>query len=66
MGEIDPGADKQTSENALTLAAEAQALHKQLLAQEKENKRLSELNEFLEEVSAFFAASRRRSGKGNY
>ena len=64
-GEVDPGAGEQTPETALTLAAEVQELRKQLKAQEKEIKRLNELNEFLEEASAFFAASRRKSGKGN-
>ena len=64
-GEVDTGAGEQTPETALTLAAEVQELRKQLKAQEKEIKRLNELNEFLEEASAFFAASRRKSGKGN-
>lgn len=64
-GEVDPGKGEQTPETALTLAAEVQELRKQLKAQEKEIKRLNELNEFLEEASAFFAASRRKSGKGN-
>lgn len=64
-GEVDSGAGKQAPETALTLAAEVQELRKQLKAQEKEIKRLNELNEFLEEASAFFAASRRKSGKGN-
>ena len=32
-------------------------------ALEKENKRLSEMNEFLEDAAAFFAASRQKSGK---
>ena len=64
-GEVDQGAGKQAPETALTLAAEVQELRKQLKAQEKEIKRLNELNEFLEEASAFFAASRRKSGKGN-
>lgn len=36
-----------------------------LKEQEKEINRLNELNEFLEEASAFFAASRRRSEKPN-
>ena len=62
-GEIDPGAGNQTPETALTLAAENQELRRQLKAQEKEIKRLNELNEFLEEASAFFAASRRKSEK---
>ena len=32
-------------------------------AMEKEIKRLNEMNEFLEDAAAFFAASRRKSGK---
>jgi transposase len=31
--------------------------------QEKENKRLKEMNDFLEDAAAFFAASRQKSGK---
>lgn len=64
-GEIDPGAGNQTPETALTLAAEVQELRRQLKERDKEIKRLNELNEFLEEASAFFAASRRKSGKTN-
>ena len=62
-GEIDPGAGNQTPETALTLAAENQELRRQLKARDKEIKRLNDLNEFLEEASAFFAASRRKSEK---
>ena len=54
-----------TPEDNLNLAEENAQLRKQLKEQEKEIKRLNELNEFLEEASAFFAASRRRSGKPN-
>lgn len=64
-GELDPGLGEQTPETALTLAGENQELRKQLKERDKEIKRLNELNEFLEEASAFFAASRRKSGKGN-
>lgn len=63
-GEVDSGIGEQTPETALTLAAEVQELRKQVKAQEKEIKRLNELNEFLEDASAFFAASRRKSGRG--
>ena len=38
-------------------------LRKRIKALEKENKRLSEMNEFLEDAAAFFAASRQKSGK---
>lgn len=70
-GEIDPGAGEQTPETALTLAAEVQLLRKQIKERDKEIKRLNELNDFLEEASAFFEvmlsfpASRWKSGKGN-
>lgn len=64
-GEIDPGEGNQTPETALTLAAEVQELRRQLKERDKEIKRLNELNEFLEEASAFFAASRRKSEKKN-
>lgn len=64
-GKLDLGPGEQTPKTALTLAAENEELRKQLKAQEKEIKRLNELNEFLEEASAFFAASRRKSGKSN-
>ena len=45
--------------------AENEELRRQLKERDKEIKRLNELNEFLEEASAFFAASRRKSGRGN-
>ena len=62
-GEADPGAGNQTPETALTLAGEVKELRRQLKERDKEIKRLNELNEFLEEASAFFAASRRKSGR---
>ncbi len=61
-GRLDIGKGEQTPET-LTLVAECEELRKQLKARDKEIKRLNELNEFLEEVSAFFAASRWKSGK---
>lgn len=64
-GKLDPGKGEQTPETALTLVEENKELRRQLKAQEKEIRRLNELNEFLEEASAFFAASRRKSGKTN-
>lgn len=48
-----------------SLAEENIQLRKQLREQEKEIRRLNELNEFLGEASAFFAASRLKSGKTN-
>jgi transposase len=62
-GEIDLGRGAQTPQTAMTQAAEIQRLKAANKAMEREIRRLTELNEFLEEASAFFAASRRKSGK---
>ena len=59
-GEIDLGLGNQTPQNGMSLVEEIQALRKANKEQSKEIKRLNELNEFLEEASAFFAASRRK------
>ena len=48
---------------AISLVDENEALRKQVRQLTKEIKRINELNEFLEEASAFFAASRLKSGK---
>ncbi len=56
--ETNSGKDEQTQETALTLVEENKGLHRQLKERDKEIKRLNELNEFLEEVSDFFAVSR--------
>ena len=45
-------------------AEEPALLRRQAKEQEKEIRRLKEENEFLEEASAFFTASRRKSAKG--
>ena len=47
----------------MSLAEELSILRRQVKEQEKEIRRLKEENEFLEEASAFFAASRRKSAK---
>lgn len=62
-GGIDLGQGALEPQSAMTQAAEIQALKAENKAMEREIRRLTELNEFLEEASAFFAASRRRSGK---
>lgn len=62
-GRLDIGEGAHTPKNVRTLNAELIELRKQLKAQEKEIKRLKKENEFLEEASAFFAASRRKSAK---
>ena len=49
--------------NALSLNDELIELRKRVKEQDKEIRRLKEENEFLEEASAFFAASRRKSAK---
>ena len=45
----------------MSLSEEITMLRKQVKEQDKEICRLKEENEFLEEASAFFAASRRKS-----
>ena len=52
-----------TPANALSLNQELIELRKRVKEQEKEIRRLKEENEFLEEASAFFAASRRKSAR---
>ena len=63
-GRLDIGPSSHTPQTAMTLAEEVQMLRRQNKEQEKEIRRLKEENEFLEEASAFFAASRRKSAKG--
>ena len=63
-GAIETGKAKTPAE-AMSIAEENQKLRKELKEQAKEIKRLTELNEFLEEASAFFAARRQKSGKTN-
>ena len=60
-GRLECGA--RTPGNAMSLSEEVTMLRKQVKAQEKEIRRLNELNEFLEEAGAFFAASRQKSKK---
>ena len=62
-GSLDMGKGNQTPDDALNLAQEVQALRKKVKQQEREIKRLREENELLADASAFFAASRRKSGK---
>ena len=62
-GDINLGKGSYTPEEALGLADEVQALKKQMKELTKENKRIKEENEILAEATAFFAASRRKSGK---
>ena len=55
LGHLNVGTGYRTPEDNLNLAEENAQLRKQLKEQEKEIKRLNELNEFLEEASAFFS-----------
>ena len=64
-GRLDLGMGTQKPQTALTLVEEVAQLRKQVKTLSKENRRLQEENEFLAEASAFFAASRRKSAKGN-
>ncbi len=64
-GEIDTGSGSREPEESLNLAQQLQAANKLIKEQEKRIRELEELNEFLEEASAFFAASRQKSGKKN-
>lgn len=64
-GRLSIGENEQStfSQSEVTLNEELVQLRKQVKAQEKEIKRLKMENEFLEEASAFFAASRLKSAK---
>ena len=63
--ELDIGCGERSPEEALSIAKENQQLKKRIKALEKENRRLSEMNEFLEDAAAFFAASRQKPGKSS-
>ena len=62
-GKLDIGEGSHTSASAMSLSEEITMLRKRVKEQDKEIRRLKEENEFLEEASAFFAASRRKSVK---
>lgn len=64
-GRINVGAGNRTPQVGLDLAEEVAQLRKQVKDLTKENRRLKEEKEFLEEASAFFAASRRKSAKNS-
>ena len=61
--ELDIGCGERSLEESLNIAEENQQLRKRIKALEKENKRLSEMNAFLEDAAAVVAASRQKSGK---
>ena len=62
-GKLDIGEGSHTPASAMSLSEEITMLRKRVKEQDKEIRRLKEENEFLEEASAFFAASRRKSAK---
>lgn len=62
-GEIDTGKGNRNPEEVLNLSQQLQEERKKNKALEKRIKELEELNEFLEEASAFFAASRQKYAK---
>jgi len=63
MGYLDTGIGTQTPGSAMTQAMEIQQLRTEIKTLVKENARLKKENDFLEEASAFFAASRQRLAK---
>ena len=62
-GRLDTGPGSHTPQTAMNLTEELALLRRQVKEQKKEIRRLKEENEFGEEASAFFAASRRKSAK---
>ncbi len=62
-GRLEVKGAVHTPSNALTLNEELIALRKQLKEKDKEIRNLKEMNAFLEEASAFFAASRQKFAK---
>jgi transposase len=62
-GDIDTGSGSQTPGTAMTQAMEIRQLKAANKALEKDIARLKTENEFLEEASAFFAASRQKLAK---
>lgn len=63
LGRLNLGEGMHTPKSAMTLNEELIQLRQQVKVQEKEIRRLKKENDFLEEASAFFAASRLRSVK---
>ena len=63
LGRLDLGEGMHTPKSAMTLNEELIQLRQQVKVQEKEIRRLRKENDFLEEASAFFAASRLKSAK---
>ena len=63
LGRLDLGEGMHAPKSAMILNEELIQLRQQVKVQEKEIRRLKKENDFLEEASAFFAASRLKSAK---
>ena len=63
IGYIDTGNDTHAPGSAMTQAMEIQQLREKNKALAKDIARLKKENDFLEEASSFFAASRQKLGK---
>ncbi|MDO4943427.1 MAG: hypothetical protein Q4E73_11430 [Lachnospiraceae bacterium] len=63
LANLDLGAGSQPPQSAMTFNEKLIRLRQQVKEQDKEIRRLKKENEFLEETSAFFAASRLKSAK---
>ena len=63
LGRLDLGEGMHTPKSAMILNEELIQFRQQVKVQEKEIRCLKKENDFLEEASAFFAASRLRSAK---
>ena len=63
LGRLDLGEGMHTPKSAMTLNEELIQLRQQVKVQKKEIRHLKKENDFLEEASAFFAASRLKSAK---
>ena len=63
LDNLDLGAGSQNPQSAMTLNEELLRLRQQVKELEKEIRLLGRENDFLEEASAFFAASRLKSAK---
>lgn len=65
QGSLNLGEGAYTPQESLSLVDELVLLRKQNKELTRKNKRLQEENEILADATAFFAASRRKSGKAS-
>ncbi len=63
IGYLNTGTGTQNPGSAMTQAMEIQQLRADIKTLAKDNARLKKENDFLEEASSFFAASRQKLGK---